>query len=281
MLPFSEKPGIEIQTRKPYFCADQTNMNFLRFLLLLGLSCCLLSSDLMAQPGDDDEETSEIQKKTDPNLLTKDSLEIILTDRFDLVFNRGFLFNSGMPDSVPINPATSGTTFIGLSFNLLFNKKFAIHFQPGVAFFKINYLQKNNKTFPSSGDTLYAYERQRMYYVEMPVGFRWNFLRDTTKGRIQSFVEVGASFGYLIGSSYKVRLDYQGQTAILKIPDIPNVNTIRAGIFTKLNYRYFGFWAFYRLTDVFVKSATYTTPNGGQGKYPTISPIELGISVVF
>ncbi|MCS7074969.1 MAG: PorT family protein [Bacteroidia bacterium] len=240
---------------------------------------CLFFNPLFAQQTE--EETSEPQLNRDPHLLTKDSLEVIITDRFDFIFNRGFLFISGMPDSVPINPATSGTTFIGLSFNLLFNKKFAIHFQPGLSFFKINYLQKSGKTFPSIGDSLYEYERQRMYYVEVPIGFRWNFLRDSIKGRIQTFVEVGASLGYLLGSSYKLKLNYQGKATIMKIPDIPNVNIIRAGLYAKLNYRFFGFWVFYRLTELFRYSATYRTANGGEGNYPKIAPLELGVAVVF
>jgi len=222
-----------------------------------------------------------------PTIARRDTIKPAWTvrqgEKFDLVFNTGYLLTATtMPDSAPTN-LLSGTTFVGLSFNYVLNKTWALKAQPGVAFYKLNFSSNRAKTFPTS-DTSLSREKLRAFYIEVPIGVMAALSRDQD-GRLQTWAELGATFGFRFNSSLKTSsTDANGNTYKLRLDGIKGFAPFRAGLYGKLGYKLIAVWAFYRLTDVFEPGAGYDAVQGvrraGTAKFPEPPRFELGISIV-
>lgn len=199
-------------------------------------------------------------------------------EKFNFVFNRGFIALQSAVDSVPIKGSASGTMFLGLSFNKLLSPKFAIQFQPGFSALKFEFSSKPGKRFPTPGDSVYRYERIRFFYVEVPIGLRYNIVRDS-KYRVASFVEFGASVGYHLATSTK-RSRVNGEQEIReKLSGPGDASKFRTCLYLKVHYRFLGIWINYRLSKVFNPSKKYTTLDNSVVNYPLLPNAEFGFSI--
>ena len=246
-------------------------------LILAGLMLTLFSatpSYLRAQIDVDNYRYQTPEDSTLNKRLQRWRARIRPTEKFDLVWNKGFLVTTNMPDSIPLKTVTSGTNFIGVSLNYQLAKRFMCYIQPGFSFFKMNFDQTRAKTYPTPADSQ-STEKILVDYFEMPIGVALVLQRDEERGRNLALWEIGGSFGYLIGSSYKTVRSANGRRIKSKINAIPDLEPFRIGVYSKLTYRFVGIWAYYRLNEVF-KQISY--PDGT--RTPKISRFEIGFSVI-
>jgi hypothetical protein len=208
--------------------------------------------------------------------------EVRPTEKFDIIFNKGFeIFTpnidtgGGQFESLPINNIGSGTNFIGLSFNWILARRWALKIQPGIAFYNIAF----NKNFNIAETQEFIKEdimriKFSSQYLEVPIGLGYALYRDNKK-KLISYMELGASLGIKVGSGINIafsKINNISQPEI-RVGGIPEINLFRAGAYTKLVYRIFGIWAFYKFTDYFQESR-------GGFKLPDLGQLELGFSFV-
>lgn len=225
---------------------------------------------------DTEEPDSESQ-----HIVSEDTIQtsgVRSAEKFNIVFNRGFIVTQSSNDSVPVKGSASGTTFIGLSFNKLLSPRFAIQFQPGFSGYKFEFPAKPEKIFPTRGDTVYRYERLRFFYIDIPIGLRYNLVRDS-RYRAVSFIEFGGSIGYHIASSTKRSRMIGDQEIKEKLSGAGEVNKLRVCLYIKAHYRFLGIWINSRITNVYDPNKTYFTDDGRVEKYPRLPSIEIGLSV--
>jgi hypothetical protein len=208
--------------------------------------------------------------------------EVRPTEKFDIIFNKGFeIFaptidtGGGQAENLSINNIGSGTNFIGLSFNWILTKSLALKIQPGITFYNISF----NKSFNIAETQEFIKEdvlriKFSSQYLEMPIGLGYALYRDNKK-KLVSYMELGASLGIKVGSGINIafsKLNNISQPEI-SVGGIPEINLFRAGVYTKVVYRMFGIWAFYKFTDYFQESR-------GGFKLPNLGRLELGFSFV-
>lgn len=189
-------------------------------------------------------------------------------ERFDLVFERGFLIPTNQPDSVPLSIARSGSYFIGASINLLFAERWRLRIQPGVSIFKMTFQQSAGKTYPTPADSL-SEEKIRNSYIELPIGVAYVLNRDE-QFRTVSFLELGIRPGVFLASSYKWTTQLNGEQAKVKLPLNDDFNWFRLGAYAKVTYRFLGFYTYYRFSELFQQDIE--SP-------PAVSGLEFGICV--
>lgn len=227
-------------------------------------------------------EYEEDNSTADTVVRRRGQMQVRAGEKFDFYFNRGFLASPSGVDSVPY-AFTSGTVNLGMSFNLVLNRKITLKLQPGVAWFRMNFDQTQGKRFPSDSANTYSMERMRSTYVELPVTVAYTWLRNEND-RLIAYVEAGASVGYLIETMYKFRqpTGQPGQEFTGKIEGIPNYAQWRYGLHARIVYKFLGFTVFYRLSDVFQKNATYGRDVSlpGTRAYPQIGRFEIGLYAV-
>ncbi len=204
-------------------------------------------------------------------------------ERFDIVFNTGYLLGGASADSAPTN-GLSGTTFLGFSFNWVVNRRFALKAQPGVAFYKLNFDQTPAKRFPTPPDSGVTSEKLRAFYIEVPLGVAIAIKRDE-QDRLRTWAELGATVGYRFDSSLKLAgTDANGDAFKLRTDGIRGFARWRVGLYGKVAYKLFGFWAFYRLTDVFEPGAGYDPVQGvrraGPARFVEPPRFEFGVTLV-
>ena len=213
--------------------------------------------------------------------ISEDTIQtsgIRTAEKFNFVFNRSFIALQNTVDSVPIKGSTSGTIFIGLSFNALITSRFALQIQPGFSVLKFEFTSKPQKRFPTLGDSTYRYERIRFFYIETPIGLRYNIIRDSNY-RVVSFVELGGSIGYHLNTSTK-RARMIGETEIKeKLPGPGNAHKIRTCLYAKVHYRFLGICMNYRLSKVFNPNKKYIGEDNTERDYPVLPNVEFGFSI--
>lgn len=243
-------------------------MKFFRICFILGW-CFNLFYSLHAQI-----ETDTL------DILTLDSLPPVQrSGLFDFVFSRSYIINADFREDVPLIPAESGTSSIGLSFNRVINKKIGIHFQPVFKTLRLSFKNDINRTFPNDPDTTLASQKYRMYYLASDVGFRYNFKKDE-KNRPVTFFELGFSFGWNVGNSEKKMRFYPNEKVKIKSSNIANLNRFYAASYLKVNYRWLGLYFQYRYTPIFKKNATYRYDLNDFRQYPDFPSFEVGFCLV-
>lgn len=201
-------------------------------------------------------------------------------ERTDLYIGRAFTFSQANSDSIPI-AATTGSVTIHFSYNFLVNKLLSFRVQPGVSFYRLTFESNESKILLSPADSGYT-DKLRIIYAELPIAVGFALRRDEIN-RVETLLEVGASFGYQVQNALKIRrrLD-NGQVEVSKIENFENddVNPFQVKLFTRLTYKIVGIYATYRVTDLFRDGSTFTrTDNGQPEPWPTAPRFEIGLSV--
>lgn len=197
------------------------------------------------------------------------------TEKFDLIFNYGFLVTNNMPDGFEVRPGSSGSRFVGVSLNYIFSHKLMAKVQPGFTFFKLNFRENAIDTL-GSAEPVTNDLKLRAEYLDLPVGLTWVLKEDTVKNKFLAYVDVGATVGYRIGSSYKFVTGSGDDRVKIKIPGIEDVQRWRFALFAKAAYSFGGVWVLYRLNDFF-----HTDRQDSEGvPHPEFSKLEIGFSIV-
>jgi hypothetical protein len=234
-------------------------------------------------------------KETQFEKITRTPFSTQNNQRFDILFTRGFLITrqDAAFDSVPVNAARSGTNVLSLGFNLPLSYRYSIDLQPGIAFFRMYFFQRQGKTFPDT--LLHESQKLRVSYLEMPVCFRTNlsFTEKDGKKKPVAFIQVGGSAGLRLGSSYKMETrDANNVLTTTKHHFVEGLIPLRYTGFVRLVYKSLGINVMYRFNEVFDSSRSYSyvrngvtyaipksDPAGGY-RYPHIGEFEFGLTLV-
>lgn len=222
----------------------------------------------------------------------KEKLSFFKRYELDLAGGYRIILPGQMPDSVSLRSSQSNSWFInfGLEFRLIQLVDFRI--KPGFVFSALDFQQVADKTFPTVGDSTYELEKLRSTTVELPVGFRFNFGVDEDDEATITF-EAGASAGFVIKSSYKLRIADDPQKSLIKIWPVQGVTQLRYGLYADLRYKNIGFHGYYRLSEFFDSSIKYSkgdpdknfrmpyNDENGASTYPIITPFEIGLIIGF
>ena len=200
------------------------------------------------------------------------------TEKFDLLWNNGFLLLNKESKSYEVRSASSGTTFLGLSLNYIAGPKFLFKAQPGVCWYGYSIGIKGDQYKP-----LYSFEGQKTTdkkisatYIEMPIAIAFVLKSDTAKGKFISMIETGVSFGYAISNRFSCTEMINGREAGVSFSNIPDLNKIKIGLHGKVTYGIVGLWFYYRLNSFF--QSDKLTFSGLP--YPNFSKLELGFSII-
>lgn len=234
------------------------------------------------------------QTSTDPNNTAlkapKEKIPITGNEKFDLMISQTFLIPTGVSsrDSFPWDASRSGGLSIGASFNFPLGKIFAFKIEPRMTWHKLSFKNNAVKSFPTDTN-LYVIEKFRGFFLEMPIGFRINLVRNQDE-KVKLFTEFGGIVGYNTGGTYKRRVeDTDGRNLWTeKYSNFDQHNPFRYGPYFRLSTNWIGIHAFYRVSDLFQSGAVFFDPLG-TGKfednngtnysfpYPKITPLEIGV----
>jgi|GEM_PF-4299913 len=202
------------------------------------------------------------------------------TERFDIVYNNGFLVTSSMVDTIPLRSASSGSQYLGFSYNLIASPRWIFKFQTGICFygFSFNNVPERQRTslFTFESDSV-TNKKLQMTYLDFPLSVAYVWKRDTTKGKFISMIEFGPTIGFQLGSSFSFDQTLNRKTARINFSDIPDLNPIKLGIYTKISYGIVGLWVFYRLNPVFQSNVRI---HDSEKYYPKFSSLEIGFSII-
>lgn len=257
------------------------------FLLLL-----LPAMVILAQKVD----TVPLSTKKPADLTAADSLKRLATDtinpkklrkpfrfkrnEFHFLIQTTILANASASaaDSIPLYTVGSGTTTMAAGYNFNLSPKFAVHFQPGISYYKLSYRQIEAKNFPTSIDTFKS-EKHRFNYLTVPLGLTYTIKRNEQKER-KTYVELGGFVGYQFRSLYKVTYtetlaDGYDHSISHRIQTVPYANRFRYGIYTRVGQGFFSLYASYRLSNVFL------TKDSNDNIYPVrhIPRLEVGLGI--
>jgi hypothetical protein len=201
-------------------------------------------------------------------------------EKFDLLFNYTFRVG-GMAgyDTVPAN-ATSGSVFIGASYNVVLSPIWTIKLQGGLNSYSLNFDQSSKKRFPTTADSLFSEEKIRALYIEFPIALSYVLARDAEQGKRRSFIDLGVTFGYRLQSWYETRRVVGNSGIFSQTDNYPGLAPFRMGAYVKAVYRFVGLYFYWRLTEVFQTNTTFIRRDRSEGTYPKIGPFELGLSIV-
>jgi len=205
-----------------------------------------------------------------------DNLPVDRMDNIRMVFSRGFIL-SGVEgdDQAPVNGSLSGSLFIGVGFKFNLAKNvLGLRVSPGVNWYKLNYVQEDEKIFPT--DTIFDTEKHRFTYLELPIGFYINFSQDED-GDPKLFAEAGGFLGYKVEGIYKRKFDFNGRTSKLKRSDVTDLEDWRYGLYARLGYKRWAIYYSYLLSDVFKAFPTENSTHA-VSDLTLPPPMEVGIS---
>lgn len=238
-----------------------------RIFLLLALIAGLWS---LSQPVLAQDSTAVNQPGRDPEAR----LRIRGGERIDFVFTRGILLRGDLPAQYPMDPGRSGSYSLGMALGLHFGRGLAMRFEPRLTWHNVFYSQTPEKTYPTDSNGLFLFEKERGFYIEMPIGFKFNLARNT-KDKVRLYLELGAQGGILAGSMYKRRsLLADGTKYTEKFHDVPGLNPLRYGFYGRIGTKIFAAHVFYRISEIFLQE-------GGGTSLPDFHNLELGFAFVF
>ena len=211
-------------------------------------------------------------------------------ERFDFIYTRGLLLKTDPPANAPYSISKSGVHAFGLGFGIpLFGQFAQFRVEPRLLWNRMVYSQDDSlKTFPSAyvdPDSAGAleYEKERGFFLELPIGIKLNLIRNRDK-KVQLFLELGFSGGYLLGSSFKTRAlvdhDNDPTTEMIKQTTkdskVLNLSRFRYGPYARFGWNKLALYGYYRMSEIFDSKETHS---GGES-YPVFPQIELGFSVI-
>lgn len=232
--------------------------------------------------------STSVRAQDNSAVKIKDKLPVTGGEKTDLTFTRSLII--GSVDSVPFDVTRSGTYSLGIGYGIPLGRSVEIKFEPRVTWLKIFYRPVAEKNFPSQGtDSSLVYEKQRSFYLELPVGLKFKLARNADD-RYKILLEGGFSFGLNLGSTAKIRREVDQDLngtfdtrQTLKVHKIPDINALRYGPYVRVGTNWISIYAFYRMTEIFDPEETFgedpTTGLGGRA-YPKFPQIEFGFSIM-
>lgn len=219
-------------------------------------------------------------------VINKTPLKFDPANTFDLVIQRDFALGMGDADTASLRGA--GSWFVGLGFKIpLAQNRYGFRITPGFNWLKINYDHTDaNKQFPIIADTVistqypdlstiedsaqratalaqlnalaailsnvdYELQRHRLTYLEVPIGFYYNFSRDE-KLRSEAFIEAGGIIAFNLSNVFKFRYqNRQDQSVLSRVNEVPDVEQFRFGWYARAGYRKFAATFSYRNSYIF------------------------------
>ncbi len=225
------------------------------------------------------------QDDNEGNEIRRTKIPITGSERFDVMFGRGILIpmDRELLDTVPFDPARSGSFSLGASFNFPFGKAIAIRLEPRATWHKLHYQDFPEKTFPTDSNDIYVFEKHKSFYPEVGLGIKVNVYRDEEE-KVKLFAEFGGVFGINTGGSYKRRsqvMTSNASRAMLteKVNRLDDLEPFRFGFYGRAGTNWGAFQVFYRISDLFDLSKQYNHPDRGNTpvSYPKIPPVEAGL----
>ncbi|MFK7970090.1 MAG: outer membrane beta-barrel protein [Bacteroidia bacterium] len=212
------------------------------------------------------------QDSIPPRVMNESPLPLEVPNTFDFILQRGFLVGNGDADTASLR--TSGSWFLGMGFKIpLANNRFGFRITPGINWLKINYDHTDgDKRFPLIADTVvsnlypdltsiedsaarstaldqlnalaarlrnveYDLQRQRLTYIEVPIGVYFNIKKDE-ENKAVAFVEAGGIIAYNISGIFKYRYNNrQDQSVQSRVNEVPDVEAFRYGWYARLGYK--------------------------------------------
>lgn len=214
----------------------------------------------------------------------RDKVRVTGGEKTDVVFSRAFMV--GTLDSVPYVTPRSGAFTLGISYGFPMGKLMEFKIEPRATWHKIYIRPTEEKNYPTRGtDSALVFEKQRAFYLEMPLGLRFKLARNAVK-KYQVLIEAGFSAGINLGGSSKVRREidrdangeFDGRMTT-KLTQQPDLNFLRYGPYARLGLRYVSIYGFYRMTDIFESDKTYNPTPTTTKAYPSFPKLEVGISI--
>jgi hypothetical protein len=202
------------------------------------------------------------------------------TERFDLVYNNGFLVTTNMIDTIPLRSASSGSQYFGFSYNLIASPRWIFKFQTGICYYGFSFInvpkKQHTALFTFESDSV-SNKKLQMTYLDFPLSIAYVWKRDTTKGKFISMIEFGPTIGFQLSSSFSFDQMLNGKTARINFSGIPDLNPLKLGLYTKISYGIVGLWVYYRLNPVFQSNARI---HNSENHYPKFSGLEIGFSII-
>jgi len=277
------------------------NYRFVCKLFVLGFVCSIHILVAQIEPDSLSKDSVPVSRSAEnkdlpPDTINSKRYSTENSHKFDILFTRGFLVTTNQPsqDTVPINAARSGSNVLSMGFNIPLTYRYSIDIQPGVAFFRLYFEQKDSKRFPTDS-TGYISQKLRASYLELPICFRVNlgFMEKNQKRVPITFIQVGGSAGLRLGSSYKFRFkDANNVEQTIKYPFVEGLEPLRYTVFGRVVYKGIGLNIMYRLSQVFRSNLgyghsrndiQYLAPRIDENSsrfYPRLADLEFGITIV-
>lgn len=195
----------------------------------------------------------------EPNFSAVDSL--YREDQFYAGITYNILRNK--PVGVSQNSFSTGLT-LGFLRDFPINKKRTFAIAPGLGFSYNNYKENlivdnvnvaiNYSTIESG--TLYNKNKLALYYVDLPIEFRWR----TSTFESHKFYRIytGVKFSYLLLS----QSIYTDQIQSFKINNNPDLNKLQYGAYISTGYNSWNLYAYYGFQKLFKNGNLNTNPLG-------------------
>jgi hypothetical protein len=206
-------------------------------------------------------------------VINKSPLELEAANTFDFIVQRDYLIGSGDADTASLRG--SGSWFLGLGFKIPIAKnRLGFRISPRFNWLKINYDHTDeDKRFPIIADTVvsnlypdlstitdpeareiaraqldamaaslrntsYELQRQRLTYIEVPVGLYFNITTDEETQKAKACIEAGGTIGYNIGNIFKYRsTNRQDQSVQTRVNEVPDVESFRYGWYARAGFK--------------------------------------------
>lgn len=226
-------------------------------------------------------------QSTDQNVARpkSDRIPVAGSEKVDLIFSRTFMFANA--DSADIAQGRSGSTSFGIGYGIPLGRAVEIKFEPRITWQKLVFTETgdSSKFFPTAyAPDNYVFEKLRMAYVEVPVGFKFKGARNA-EDKYKFLFEAGFSFGFNVSSTYKSRyeVDLDGNGSLdakqtTKVSNVLDLNELRYGPFGRIGTNWISIYGFYRMTEIFDEEKQVTTPTRTRD-YPKFPKLELGVSI--
>lgn len=208
------------------------------------------------------------------------------SEKSDFIFTRSLLV--GQVDGVPFDVTRSGAYSLGFGYGFPIGKVFEFKLEPRVLWYKLFFAPSPQKWYPSSDSSnLLIFEKQRITYLELPIGIKFKLARNVVD-RYKLLFEGGFSMGVQVFSSSKNRsyasansnIDGARPKVTTKTNHIIDLADTRFGPYARIGTNWISLYGFYRMTEVFKNGRTYANPDGlTSRKYPIFPRLEVGISL--
>jgi hypothetical protein len=215
----------------------------------------------------------------------KEKIRVTGGEKTDFIFTRTFMV--GQADSlVPFGVSRSGAYTVGVGYGIPIGKVLELKLEPRATWHKIYFKPSPDKWFPSAlNDSSLVYEKQRIFYLEMPIGLKFKLARNAVE-KYQVLLEGGFSAGVNFGGALRTRINvdtnsdgiFDGRVTS-KLTRVGEWNRFRFGPYARFGLRYVSIYGFYRMTSLYRVGKRFNETSTTTRDYPNFPKLEIGISV--